>query len=357
MRRVLFLPIIAALLTAGCAGRRNYQAAEALQPVNPHAALEYIALALADDPADEETRDLLKGVIQAIVAGHQTAVETLVRSGAYAEALAEYDRVIASAALVRSLPGGPYNLYYRENQRSELTEPAAAQVYAAGLRLEREGDLRAAVDAYDRALGLVPNYRDARTRREGLMGRVTFRIFIPPVSPGRDPEAAAILASGVGTAALSSRPRFLQLAAGPARAAVCRIVIESSSFTDSGWQGRRDSARVEVPVYNSKGKQTGTAVRTAHWTVFSRRTCYTLSAGFTVEATDPLAPAPSARASAAETDEAAYAVWHGERSAVPASVLELPSTPADPAGRPALTARAAALVAAELGHRLFLAYK
>lgn len=357
MKSAIFLLLAAPLLLAACAGRRNYEAAEALQPVNPHAALEYVALALAEDPADERTQALLKSLIQAIVARHQTAVETLVRSGSYEEALAEYDRVIASAALVRSLPGGPYNLYYRENQRSELTEPAAAGAYADGLKFEREGELRDAVDAYDRALGLVPNYRDARTRRVSLMEKVTFRLHIPPVDPGRDPEAAAVLSAGVGTAASAARPRFLKLVESPENAAVCRIAIESSSFNDSGWQGSRDSGKVAVPVYDRKGKQTGTVEKTAHWTVFRRRTSYSLAAGFAVESSDPRAPAPSARASASETAEAAYAVWHGERAAVPAAVLELPSTPSDPATRPELTVRAAARVAAELGHRLFLAYK
>lgn len=124
-----------------------------------------------------------------------------------------------------------------------------------------------------------------------------------------------------------------------------------------GWQSERDSQQVELPVYDQKGKQAGTTRRMVYWTVFHRRTAYSLSAGFSIETAVPGAPAPSARASAAESSEAAYATWHGEREGVPADVLNLPSSPTNPQTRETLTAECASRVARELGRRLFMAYK
>ena len=355
---ILSIIIAISIITAGCASGRAYKAAQELQPVNPHAALEYVAISLRDDPDDEDTLELLRSIIIAISHEHENRIESMIRARAYEEAIAQCDRVIASAYLVRTLPGGPYNLYYRENQRAELTGLAAEKAYTEGVTSQSEGDNRAAIDAFDRSLGLVDNYKDARARRDELLESVTTSLFITVANLSLDPAAARILASGVGATAISERPRFLKLAETREGAGgVCTIRIEDASFNDSGWIWRRNSRRVEVPKYDDDGKKIGTIKKKAWWTVYTRWTSYSLSAGFSVTAQNADEPAPSARASHTETSEVSYASWHGEEEGVPADVKALPSHPSEPKNRATLTGECAGKVAGELGHKLFLAYK
>ncbi len=358
MNRCLLALFFSCAFLAGCASSKSYEAAKQMQSVNPHAALEYVALCLQDDPDDEEARELLESIIQAIVYEHEARVASMIQAGAYEDALAECDRVIASSYLVRTLPGGPYNLYYQENQRVKLTALAAEKAYREGSRFETDGDFRGAVDAYDRALGFVENYRDAAVRRDRLLESVTTGLFIVCSDPGSDREAARILVAGIAATVMSERPRFLKLAGERDTAtSICNVVIENADFSDSGWVSRNDSCQVTIPRYNKKGKEIGTMERMAYWTVYRRQISYRLSAAFSVAAKNGGEPEPSARATQTESSEIAYARWWGEKSGVPSDVLDLPSSPGIPPTRESLLGECAGKVSRELGHKLFLAYK
>ncbi len=349
---------IAVIYLSGCASSKSLDAARQMQSINPHAALEYVALCLKDDPGDEDALDLLDIIIPAIVYEHENRVTSMIQAGAYEEAIVDCDRVIASAYLVRTMPGGPYNLYYQENQRAELTGLAAGKAYGEAEKFEADGDYRSAVDGYDRALGFVGNYKDAAARREKILDSVTSRLYITCDDPGIDPQAARIVTGGIGATAMSQRPRFLKLAKDRDSAtSICGVMIENASFQDSGWNSNRDSRRVEVDVYDKKGKKTGTVERRAYWTVYRRRTRFTLSAGFTVKSEVAGEPVPSGRASKSAFSEVSYAHWSGERSGVPADVLDMPSSSGPPKTRSTLTGECAGSVVRELGHKLFLAYK
>ena len=349
---------MAAIYLSGCASSKSLDAARQMQPINPHAALEYVALCLQNDPDDEDARELLDSIIPAIVYEHENRVASMIQAGAYEEAIVECDRVAASAYLVRTMPGGPYNLYYQENQRAELTGLAAGKVYGEAQQFEADKDFRSAVDAYDRALGFVENYQDAALRREKILASVTSRLYITCDDPGIDPQAARIVTRGIGATAMSERPRFLKLASDRNSATtICGVVIEDANFMDSGWISNRDSKKVQVDVYNKKGEKTGTVERRASWTVYRRETTFDLAAGFTVKSEIKAEPVPSARASKTASSEVSYARWYGERSGVPSDVLDLPSSPGSPKSRATLTGECAGSVSRELGHKLFLGYK
>jgi len=353
------LPVLLALIClSGCASSKSLDAARELQPRNPHAALEYVALCLQNDPDDEDALALLDSIIPAIVYEHENRVASMIQSGAYEDAIVECDRVTASAYLVRTMPGGPYNLYYQENQRAELTGLAAGKVYNEARKFEEDGDYRSAVDGYDRALGFVENYKDAASRREKILDSVTSRLFITCDDPGIDFQAARIVTEGIGATAMSERPRFLRLVKDRDSAvSICNVVIENADFMDSGWNSDHDSKKVQVDVYNKKGKKTGTVERRAYWTVYRRETRFTLAAGFTVTSESAEEPTPSARASETASSEVSYARWHGEKSGVPSDVLSMPSSSGPPKSRSTLTGECAGAVSRELGHKLFLAYK
>lgn len=354
-----FWPVLITMICLfGCASSKSLEAARQMQPINPHAALEYVALCLQDDPEDSEARELLESIIPAIAYEHENRVASMIQAGAYEDAIVECDRVIASAYLVRTMPGGPYNLYYQENQRAELTGLAAGKAYEEARRYEEEGDYRNAVDSYDRALGFVGNYQDAATRREQLVDSVTSRLFITCSDPGIDPQAARIVTQGIGSTAMSERPRFLRLVQDQESAtSICNVVIEDAGFVDSGWTSTRDSKKIMVDKYNNKGEKIGTMERRAYWTVYRRETSFTLAAGFTVRSERKNEPVPSGRAWHSASSEVGYARWHGEKAGVPADVLEMPSSPTSPKSRAELTGECAGLVSRELGHKLFLAYK
>ena len=356
--RYLFPVLITVLCLSGCASSKSLDAARQMQPINPHAALEYVALCLQDDPDDSDARDLLDSIIPAIVYEHENRVASMIQAGAYEDAIVECDRVTASAYLVRTMPGGPYNLYYQENQRADLTDLAAGKVYGEARKFEADGDFRSAVDAYDRALGFVENYKDAPVRREKILDSVTSRLFITCDDPGIDSQAARIVTQGLGATAMSERPRFLKFAKDrDSAASICNVMIEDADFMDSGWNSNHDSKKVQVDVYNKKGKKTGTVERWAYWTVYRRETRFTLAAGFTVKSESADEPTPSARASKTAFSEASYARWHGEKSGVPSDVLSMPSSSGPPKSRSTLTGECAGVVSRELGHKLFLAYK
>lgn len=357
-RKYLLPALMALIYLSGCASSNSLDAARQMQPINPHAALEYVALCLQDDPDDEDARDLLDSIIPAIVYEHENRVKSMIQAGAYEEAIVECDRVIASAYLVRTMPGGPFNLYYQENQRAELTDLAVGKVYGSARKYEEDGDYRSAVDGYDRALGFVENYEDAAVRREKILDSVTSRLFISCDDPGIDPQSVRIVTRGIGITAMSERPRFLKIARDRDSAtAICNVVIEDANFMDSGWDSNRASKKVRVDKYNGKGEKTGTVERRAYWTVYRRETIFTLAVGFTVKSESDDEPVPSARALKTISSEVSYARWHGEKSGVPSDVLELPSSSGPPKNRSTLTGECARSVLRELGHKLFLAYK
>jgi len=356
--KYLLPALITVICLSGCASSKSLDAARQMQPINPHAALEYVALCLQNDPDDADARDLLDSIIPAIVYEHENRVTSMIQAGAYEDAIVECDRVIASAYLVRTMPGGPFNLYYQENQRAELTGLAAGKAYGEAEKYEADNDFRNAVDAYDRALGFVENYQNAAARREKILDSVTSQLFIICDDSGIDPQAARIITRGIGASAMSQRPRFLKLAKDRDSAtAICNVVIEDANFMDSGWSSYRDSREVQVDVYNQKGKKTGTVERKAYWTVYRRETRFTIAAGFTVKSEVAGEPSPSGRASKSASSEVSYAHWHGEKSGVPSDVLEMSSSSGPPKSRATLTGECAGAVVRELGHKLFLGYK
>ena len=149
--------LVSSMLLSGCASTQYKKAATQIQTANPHAALEYVALAIQQKPDDKEMRSMLDDLIKTISRDHERRIELMRREKAYEEAVAECDRVIASAQLVSSLPGGNTVLYYEERERAELASLAAEKNYDLAAEYESQQQSREAVDAYCRALGFRAN--------------------------------------------------------------------------------------------------------------------------------------------------------------------------------------------------------
>src|SRR5438309_621428 len=103
--RLGFMMLAVTWLASGCAASKFNDAATQVRPKNPHAAIEYLAQALKADPKNEESLAMLKEIVQNLAEDHATRVKELERSGKFADAVAQCDRLIATKKLVSELPG------------------------------------------------------------------------------------------------------------------------------------------------------------------------------------------------------------------------------------------------------------
>ncbi len=352
--RVL-LPI--ALMTlAGCKSGAYIEAAGKLRMTNPHASLEYVGRCLEGDPENQEAIDLLGEVSKIIGEQHEAKVAEMIAAGNPEEALADCDRVIASAYLVRSMPGGR-QIPHSEDERNRLAKSAAEKFYALGVKHQGEGNHREAATALVRTLGFQEGYRDAQTRLDESQGQATALAWVVCSNAGDHPDLARIVVGGVGTAAMERKPLFLQIVESEAQATVrCIVEIQTLTFEDSGWEEKEDSREVTVKekdeqgvIYNRK--------KTANWTVFTRRTSCKLTAHFKIEdiATGRASVADKAIAQAG--DSAAFVEWFGDKEAVPKDILAMPNKVGDPKDGGVLGQECARAVADDLGQKLFQAFK
>lgn len=352
------LTLLCAIIQTGCVAGRYVRAARRVRGHNAHAAIEYIALAQERNPNHGGAHDTLIDILQTIPYDHEQTVKRLEAAGSYDQAVAECDRMIATDHLVRSLPGGQYNLYYRPEQRAELARKAAAQWYERAREHQAAGRLREAVTAYDRCLGFRMDFEEAATLRENAMAGARTRLFLATPDPRDHPYWVAGLPRAIGVEATRHRPRFLQITNERARAnAVGTLSVDQAEFYDSGWHGREDSRTV---VTERIDPQSGKARRTrhrAHWVVYSRETSYTLTLRFSVEADDPEQPAPAQTFSRNRREHGSYVQWSGSRLAVPPHILYLSRFPAPVMDEASLRRPLIEEATRHFGETLFLAYK
>ena len=361
--RALALAGLAALL-GGCAAGQYTDAAEALLTRNPHAALEYAGLALAADKDHEPAISLVRvKLLKSIAMEHEAKVAAMVAAGNYELAVADCDRVVASAALAATFPGGQMQIYH-EDHRAELAGKAAEKFYQEGVRHQEAGDARSAVQAYCRALGFRPGYKDTRARYQACLDAAKVRLCIR-VEGGQDAQAVRTVAEGIPRAARGRGLQFLEFVSEPSQAAAtCVVRAESAVFNDTDWQGQDGYNEVWVAKRDpNTGRtltdSTGQAIqekKTGSWTTFSRQVSYEVRFAFQVEGKDGT-PGPSGAAAHSAGDRGVYARWQGAVEAVPADVRGLPSTPGQLKRRDVLAQECAARAIDELAHQLFLAYE
>ena len=76
-------------------------AAKATRPKNPHAALEYLARILKEDPANQEAINLANEIGKEIAADADAKVRHFEEGKKYAQAVAVCDRVLATRSFLK----------------------------------------------------------------------------------------------------------------------------------------------------------------------------------------------------------------------------------------------------------------
>lgn len=361
----LALTALGSLCASGCAAGAFCDAAEALQTKNPHAALEYCGLSLQADPGYEPTHSLVETkLLKLIATEHEAKVAAMVAAGNFEQAVADCDRVVASAALAGTLPGGSFQIYH-EDHRADLAGKAAEKFYLLGQRYQEEGDARRAVWAYLRTLGFRVAYKDARARYQTCLEAAKVRMLVSAEQGGEDARAVQAVAQGIPRAAQGRGLQFLEFVFDRGQAqAVCVVKAETASFHDTGWQSQQGQNEVWV---DRRDPNTGAVLidpatgqslkdrKAASWTTYSRQVSYQVQFSFQVQT--PAGPGPTGSAGRQGADSGAYAVVQGDAEAVPMDVGSLPNSPKQLKTRDTLATECAAGVIEELAHQLFLAYE
>lgn len=347
------------ILMSGCASTQYRNAATQIQTANPHAALEYLALAIQEKPDDPETRRMLDGLIKTISRDHESRIELMRREKAYEEAVAECDRVIASAHLVSSLPGGNTVLFYEERERAELAQLAAEKHYQLALEYETQKQPREAVDNYCRALAFRLNYKDAEKRRMDLLNSATAKLFMT-CAGSKEEDAAKSISVALGPAAMAGRPRFLKITPEETNAtSKCMICVESISCEDTGW--RATSLDKHMDAWSSTDKKTGKTTyypaRDVRGILYNRSVSCSMTANFSVAPIRATDPSPAGTASEAVTDSKAWANWSGDEGLLPRDVAALPRQEVALASPDVLKTHCVRRIVRSLGEQLFSAYK
>lgn len=324
--------LVAIALTAGCKTGAYLDAADRVRTRNPHAALEYVALCLAEDPRNEKALDLLDDIALRMGDEHKARIETLTKSGAFDQAVAECDRMIASARLVADLPGSR-QVPVDESERARLAEQAAALLYERGVKLEAT-DRKAAAIAFRRTLGFVADYKDSKVRYDTNRGGATHRIAVNHVTARTDrgkPLAAALEVAFKKTI-LDRNPEFVMLLEPDAvsHATASLHPTLHGKVHDTGWTKREghNTARVVArapdgrPLVGQDGKPI-TRERSVDWTVFTRRTSFELSFAVDVKDLKTGAIIAAAAATTSGADESRYANFKGDDEVLPDEVKRL----------------------------------
>lgn len=355
---VLFVGLWGVLLLCSCQTAQYRDAALKLQPSNPHAALEYAAKAVQLDPTDVSAQIALQGLVKAIAADHEERIALMRREHSYEEAVAECDRMMASAHFVSMLPGANMVLPYDAKERGELAGLAADKHYQLGLAYEAQGKSRDAVDAYSRTLAFTAAYKDAEKRVVNLRHANTTQLFLA-ADASREQDCARQLANSLTSVAMEMRPRFLVICPDETNAtAKCIVTIEDASITDSDWVGTSLNKDTDASSWtDNKGVVHVIPAMHVRGMLFSRSVTCTAAANFRVASVRATEAQPSGTANARAGDQKEYAVWQGDWQLLPSGVQNLPQTPPGLASPAALKAECVRSLARTLGGQLFLAYK
>ncbi len=301
MRRVLIAAAcVGALALGGCAAAKNMDAAKATRPKNPHAALEYLARILKEDPANQEAINLANEIGKEIAADADAKVRHFEEGKKYAQAVAVCDRVLATRSFLKKVPGN-IDIFVNEEERPRLAKLAAQQFYDRADGLAKETPVtvptaKKAAIAFRRSLGFVPGFRDAQQRyesmRDAAMTRVAFGRF--KCARGTD-FLVPRFQSELKEIITGLNPEFLEISGNrnPQTNAVLTGTIEAS-FNDTGWRGSKKKNKVtKQRQIGTEQVQTGTDAQgnpiieeqpvyeeytlVATWTEFERRTAATLT--------------------------------------------------------------------------------
>lgn len=285
---------VAASLLGGCASRAYYGAAMRYQGGDPHAAIEYLALCLREDPEHEDARALMESTIKRIADEHAAKVATLEGAGKYADAVSQCDRVAVTRDVVTKV--GRFTFFYDPDQRRHLAKRAAAAFYEEGSALEGKPAFKDAAVRYRLCLAFERTYEDARERYQRCKDQATIRLHVVPFEG--DPSLAGVVGMKLSTEVKAKKPEFLDLVAADAEPHQRLSGRVLTTYQDSGWlaQQMSNSGSFQDPLRNPDGTLVkdakGNTVMgppytvSATWTVYTRTTAASVDVSFDVRTAD-----------------------------------------------------------------------
>lgn len=373
-RRSILVAVVALpLLATGCKASAYYEAANKMRAKNAHAAIEYIALCLAEEPEHVDAIDLLDEICQRIGDEHRTRLEDYARNGSYEDGVAQCDRLLCSAKVVSEMPG-KRRVPVNAEDRTKFAGLAAKKYYEAGKKYEQQGLRKEAAIAFRRSIGFVPGYEDAAARyEENRLGALKRVVVIPFHGPG---EVAPAVENAIVQGVVSKRTEFLELVAiQAAKEAHGRGNVSGQlqgfvevAWSDTGWDTTPGENSVLEPVFDGMGRpvkdpRTGFQAmrqRRATWTVHRRTVTARLNVRYEVK--ERSGAIMAAGSTGAENSESGiYAAnFRGDvdhPGLIPQDVLSLP-TQAPVLASPIQLAQARVNdVAATLANDIFMKFK
>ena len=333
-----------------------------LRSTNPHFALEYAEKAIGCSPENEETLMVTRDLVSAIVVDTNRNVKEMVEAGEYENAVIECDRAAASADLVKHFPV-KIN-FPKIPDRGEIAELAAKKCYEDAEKFQKQPPItvrmaRKAVEAYDRCLGFVPGFQDAEKKRQDILLEAVSRVVV--VKKISVPETEGLvqqLSNEFPGKTIERRPRFLEIVGTQdAATSILEVTISDLSFTDTGWQGKKDSNKCADVTKDKYGNVLSRKEYSAEWTHFTRTVSCSLTAGYSVKPvrlTD-LPGAGSAKQSIQQALE--YIQWSGDKEAMPSKLLQLSNTQPAVPNKAGMASPLMGKVIPPLSEKLFLANK
>lgn len=358
-----------ALGASGCKASNYIKAAEETRPKNAHAACEYLALALKEDPTNQKAIDELKEIGQKIAEEHAANVAELERSGRFAEAVAQCDRVIATRKLLTELPGN-IDIFTNADDRTRLAKKASQKYLAEGKQFQAAGNAKKAAQAFCLAKGFDPANTEAATLYESSKAAATLRVAIARFSCNRQgTNLAQAVTDRFFDKMVEKKPQFLALShEGEGQAQATLVGTIQAAYKDTGWvekPGHRSERKSRVskdadgnPRLDPGGNQIyEDYTAEAHWVLHERGTALDLTIGYQVKLADGTVKWAGTTSEHGGDHKKWVSDVHGDRDVLPEEIRELPKDPQEPRDFAGLSSGMVDPMVEKLTHELLVQQK
>jgi len=352
--------ITAALFTVtGCVSSQFVDAGLKAERKNPHSAVEYLASALEEDYKNSDAIDALNSTMASIRANYEDLKLQAKRSGNFEIAVAECDRMIATAKVISSIPGRKWALNFNPGERVALANKAAEKYYRIGVKYQNEKRYKQAIVAIDRSRGFVSDYKDSTAIRTELEQHAVERMYVIAKDYSQDSKkvVACNVAEKLCPYLLEKAPRFVKIVSTPEQASVfCEMAINTAQYKDSGEIAKKDQRTETYREYDSSGKSRK-KTRSVRWVHYKRTTGYDLHASLSLHKAADKSLIKSETAKATEKDMVQWATYSGDKEALPSGISKLPNSEVAPKDKEVLINSCVDEVSKSLATKLFLHYK
>lgn len=364
------LVLAAAFTVNGCAASNYIKAAQETRPKNPHAACEYLAQALRADPQNQEAIALLKEIGEKIAEDHASRVADLERSGRFADAVAQCDRVIATRKLITELPGN-VDIFVNADQRTKLAKKASEKYLGEGKNHKASGNAKKAAQAFCLAKGFDPGNAEATALYGESRQAATLHVSVPPFASAssQGQSISADITRRFFDKVVEKKPQFLALSnPGEGQPQATLVGNIGVNFKDSGWiekkghnKGRKTRPSVDAsgnPRLDPQGNQIYEEYTVeVSWLLHERSTSLNLTLGYQVKLNEGTVRwAKDTSNSASDTKRYVSSV-RGDRDVLPSDVAGLPGDRRDPSDFAGLASLIVDPMVDKLAHELYLQQK